>query len=44
MIIKAEEMEKVMYGDRVKEFIPEKKNLNYSQTFIMLKIFSGKIE
>ena len=25
MIIKAEEMEKVMYGDRVKEFIPEKK-------------------
>ena len=25
MIIKAEEMEKVMYGDRLKEFIPEKK-------------------
>jgi hypothetical protein len=25
MIIKAEKMEKVMYGDRLKEFIPEKK-------------------
>lgn len=25
MIIKAEEMEKVMYGDRLKEFIPENK-------------------
>ena len=25
MIIKAEEMEKVMYGDRVKEFIPYNK-------------------
>ncbi|EHR6224288.1 hypothetical protein KUP08_004749 [Salmonella enterica] len=25
MIIKAEEMEKVMYSDRLKEFIPEKK-------------------
>ncbi|EOB2910160.1 hypothetical protein [Enterobacter asburiae] len=25
MIIKAEEMEKVMYGDSLKEFIPEKK-------------------
>lgn len=25
MIIKAEEMEKVMYGDRLKEFMPEKK-------------------
>ncbi|ELP2475818.1 hypothetical protein R1T99_004310 [Salmonella enterica] len=26
MIIKAEKMEKVMYGDRLKEFIPEKKS------------------
>lgn len=25
MITKAEEIEKVMYGDRLKEFIPEKK-------------------
>ncbi|EBV8518243.1 hypothetical protein [Enterobacter hormaechei] len=25
MVIKAEEIEKVIYGDRLKEFIPEKK-------------------